>query len=288
MRLEMGWGSEHQTFKVEKNKKFTAAPGQAKLNVAFLGNPALKPEKKPGNAPKTELDYVKENLEAQKKSAAIKALEGKMKGGQKLTSDELDYLREHSPELYEKYQKIAREREAYKQELEKANSKEEVRKIHERKAQEFIAEAKAIEGSNLPKEQKTGEMEFLMMRVNAVFNEYNTFLQSDEFKKLPERAEDKKDEAEKQPEMPKEDDEEMTVSGGLGELPGEAGGDIGLPGAESGGADDPTRQLDDFFADFFGSGAGGAGSRAAGTGEAGIKPNIPAADFRGGHVDVKA
>jgi len=291
MRLEIGWGSERQTFKVEKNRKLLPAPGQVKLNVAFSGNPDLKPEKKPDNAPKTELDYIKESFEAQKKGAAIKALESKMMGGKKLTPEELEYLREHHPELYEKAVKIEREREAYRQELEKAKSKEEVRKIHERKAQEFLAEAKAIEGSNLSKEQKKGALEFLMMRMNGVFDEYNNFQQSDEFKKLPERAEEKKDEAEVLPELPKEGDKEMNVSGGPGELPGEAGGETGLPGSGDGEVGNPVLQLDDFFADFLVSGSGSAKTVDISTEKVSFSANatgFTSFSLSGGSVDVKA
>jgi hypothetical protein len=137
---------------------------------------------------------MKEQFEAQRKGAAIRALEGKLMAGKMLTADELEYLREHAPDLYEKAMKVAREREAYRKELEKARSKEEVRKIQERHVQQFVNELKTIDKSDI------GAMKFLMMRINGIMDEHNIFTQTDEYKRLPEKSDE--------PEEPKDAEED--------------------------------------------------------------------------------
>jgi len=204
MRIEMGWGNNRQVFNMDSKKKFTNIAGTKAVSAIGLNLSISGKDKAAGGAAqkndgyKSQLDSMREQFEAQRKGAAIKAIESKLMAGKTMTAEELEYLREHAPDLYEKAMKVAREREAYKKELEAARSKEEVRKIQERHVQQFANELKTIPKSDI------GAMKFLMMRMNGILDEHRIFTESDEYKRLPEKS-DEPDKSEDKDETPEED-----------------------------------------------------------------------------------
>lgn len=209
MRIEMGWGNNRQIFGVDNKRQFKHIAGVKNvagmgLNLSLPGKPKSGVEQKPDQY-KSQIDCMREQFEAQRKGAAIRALEGKLMAGKMLTADELEYLREHAPDLYEKAMKVAREREAYRKELEKARSKEEVRKIQERHVQQFVNELKAIDKSDI------GAMKFLMMRINGIMDEHNIFTQTDEYKRLPEKSDEPEEPKDAEEDTIKDDDEEPEI-----------------------------------------------------------------------------
>ena len=157
---------------IELNKKF-----QERKNNSFLVD-----DKKQEDPRITEFKRLSEE---QRRSHAISSIYGKLMSGQELSPSELEYLRKHSPDLYEKAVKIKQERAEYKRELANCRSKEDVERLRQSKLLGFASEARAISRAKIPPEEKREKLEFLTMRMNAVLNEHHKFTQSAEYQKLP-------------------------------------------------------------------------------------------------------
>jgi hypothetical protein len=138
-----------------------------------------------------QIAEIKRWSEDQRRGQKMSSIHGKMLAGGKLTKEEMEYLRENNPELYEKAVKIKREREQYKKELESCKSKEDVEKLNQQKLHNFAAEAKAIASNpNIPTDKKVELLEFLTMRKNAIMNEHAEFIKSKEYYELPDKTEE--------------------------------------------------------------------------------------------------
>jgi hypothetical protein len=130
--------------------------------------------------------FLKPNSEAAKANI-LQRITGKLKMGKRLTYDELDFLRTHAPDLYEKALKIEKEREEFRRELRKCKTKEDARKLQTVKAMQLQAEAKA-----LPKDKngvEMGDLDFISMRMAAISDEFSEFVKSKEFEELPTQKE---------------------------------------------------------------------------------------------------
>lgn len=135
------------------------------------------------------------------------AIEAKLKSGQKLSAADMEFLRKHSPELYQKAVKVTKEREEYEDRLKRCRSKDEVRELHAQKSQQLVAEAKAVSNSNLPAGEKVAQMEVIGMRVAAIQNEHIRFVSTPEYQKLPDETEDKDDKKAKEKPSTRETEE---------------------------------------------------------------------------------
>ena len=153
-------------------------------------------KQKKAEQPKTQSETMAAELkklhEDNRKAQILTTIEGKMMAGKRLSKKELDYLKEHSPELYEKAVKIAAEREAYERAIKNAKSKEEVERIRQQVMQNFVAEAKAVMASNMPKAQKLEAMKFITMRMHAVLDQHHEFMETAEYHALPETDDDER------------------------------------------------------------------------------------------------
>jgi glutathione synthase/RimK-type ligase-like ATP-grasp enzyme len=125
--------------------------------------------------------------EEQERGMRITVIESRMLSGRRLSLRELNYLKEHAPELHSKAVKIERERREYEAELKWARSKEDVARIHGRRTMMFSAEAKHVMSSNKPKSEKLESLRFIHMRVNATVNTYNGFVETRNYAKLPDK-----------------------------------------------------------------------------------------------------
>ncbi len=109
----------------------------------------------------------------------ISALDTKLRAGGELSDKELEYLKEKNPELYQKAMEIKREREAYKKELERCKTKEDVEELYARKMQSFTFEVKAIRNNpNITDSKKRELMEQMIRRVAGIMNEHVKFITS--------------------------------------------------------------------------------------------------------------
>lgn len=114
----------------------------------------------------------------------------KLMSGKKLSSKEMDYLRENDPELYKKAKAIEMEREAYERELKQCKTKEEVQKVKMAHATAALAQVKNIESNpNIPEGQKLALMMEQLAKSNALGEVERKFVQSGEYKRLPSEEE---------------------------------------------------------------------------------------------------
>lgn len=128
---------------------------------------------------------MQEEMKRQEVSNNVQSIYGKMKSGQRISGQELEYLKENSPDLYVKALKIAAEREDYQKRLKACRTKEEVERVKTTKVMSFLDESVAIGRLPIERSQKLEKMEFLGMRLMAILDEHRIFLQSKEYRKLP-------------------------------------------------------------------------------------------------------
>lgn len=145
-----------------------------------------------------QITRLKQQAADVQKSNIISNLDGKLKSGATLTDDEMEYLKQNSPDLYQKAVEVKKEREEYKRELQRCKTKEDVERLNLRKLQNFMAEAKAItSNASIPEGKKKELMDQLCRRVMGTNSEHQTFLQSDQYAKLPSEEEIEKGKAKK-------------------------------------------------------------------------------------------
>jgi len=105
-------------------------------------------------------------------SRAVEAIRTKLRAGKKLSPAELDFLREHAPELYSKAVRVAQERDTYEQSLRRSRTKEEVTVKQNRKMAQVATYIKSCD----PEEAE--------MLVNAIQDANRNYKRSDEYAKL--------------------------------------------------------------------------------------------------------
>lgn len=103
----------------------------------------------------------------------LNKITAKLKAGKRLTAQEKGFLLKHSPTLFETAKKVELQREALKNQLEHARSKEEVNEVI----------GSALSGVS----KKDPDMEYV---VAAIQDEAKTFKSSDTYKKLPATSKD--------------------------------------------------------------------------------------------------
>ena len=158
---------------------FKSATAYAKTRALQIR--AMQNINNPANFNKSSKAQNAGNIDAENKQQRIEALRNKLKSGKKLSSSEMEFLRENSPELYEKAVKIMKEREDYARRLRNCKTKENVRRLQMEKSQQLSAEAKSISS------------EELQMKISAMFDEHTSFLKKPEYYALPEYDDEEKE-----------------------------------------------------------------------------------------------
>lgn len=132
------------------------------------------------------LEILKSQAEGDEKASKIGSLDAKLKSGQALTKEELEYLKKEMPELYEEAKIVEAEREAYEQKLKNAKSKDDVEKIQQEKTIEFHSKVKnTMNNPYLTDEKKYRIMMTIQSSLSAVTDSHNKFLSSEQYSKLP-------------------------------------------------------------------------------------------------------
>ncbi len=166
---------------------------QMKFMRNKLVNNNEKRIKEPLTQEERDIQHMREQFEESKKSSIVAGIDGKMKAGKPLTPDEIAYLKEEHPELYENWKKIEQERKALEEELNNAHSKKQVEEIKDRKVSEFASEVKSIGQSSMSKGQKMEAIEQVGRKMAAILDVYNKFTETDQYKKLPKETEEEKE-----------------------------------------------------------------------------------------------
>lgn len=129
---------------------------------------------------------LQENAASVRKSNAMSSISAKMESGAELTDEELAYLRENNPQLYQEAVKIKMERQAYEKELEKCRTKEDVERVKTNKMNQMLSYAKAVSSNpNIPESAKLGELKKIMSHTMAICNEHLKFVKTPRYAKLP-------------------------------------------------------------------------------------------------------
>jgi hypothetical protein len=123
------------------------------------------------------------------KAKRLEDIKNKMKSGRRLSYNEKEFLRIHAPNLYEKAMKIEKERDEFRRALANCKTKEEVRRLQTSKFLELKIEAQAMSG-NSKDEKKQGDLEFIAMRMMAIFDEFADFVKSKEYADIPNEHEE--------------------------------------------------------------------------------------------------
>ncbi len=139
----------------------------------------------------------------------------KLNSGQKLTAEEMEYLRQTNPEKYQKIKAIEAEKENYERELKRCRTKEEVQRVRMAHTAASLGAVNEIKNNpNIPEEKKFELIMHEHHKNMALEESTKEFVESGKYAKLPTEAEKAKAEEDlkeaKDAEMGVEDPAEET------------------------------------------------------------------------------
>ena len=127
-----------------------------------------------------------ERMKQSASSVSREQIDTKLRSGKKLSAAEMEYLKEHDPQTYEKARKIQMEREAFERELKKCRTKEEVQRVKLSHAAASMAAVKEADTNpNIPKGQKLALIMQELAKNNALCDAERAFIQSGDYGRLP-------------------------------------------------------------------------------------------------------
>ncbi|NMA86624.1 MAG: hypothetical protein GX968_04785 [Tissierellia bacterium] len=119
---------------------------------------------------------VLDNVENQDiKNLRIELIKNKLKLGREISYEELEFLKEHSPEDYDKAVKVIQEREEFRREIRNYRTKEQVDRAYGFRMNGYIVAMKSAGGD---------DVEVIQMKAAAIRDEYSKFIGTDEYKEL--------------------------------------------------------------------------------------------------------
>lgn len=161
------------------------------------------------------LKQYQEDLQKMRKSNEMSSITAKMKAGEDLTPEEIEYLQKNHPDIYREYMEIKGEKEAYERQLKRCKTKEEAERLKVNKMNGILAQAKSVMNNpNIPKGAKVGIMEKLLMKTMGIEKVHRLFVESGQYAELPtdeEYAEEKRQELEEASPLEEESTEEENV-----------------------------------------------------------------------------
>lgn len=145
---------------------------------------------------KLDNDPTRRQAEEIRKSRAdgsdqlLKQIDLKLNSGQKLTAEEMDYLREHDPQTYQRVKSIEAEQKNYENELKRCKTKEEVERVKMAHTATSLSAVNSIMNNPVIPEEKKFELVMQEHRKNqALQTTTQEFVESGEYAKLPTEAE---------------------------------------------------------------------------------------------------
>ena len=119
-----------------------------------------------------------------------KQIDLKLNSGQKLTAEEMDYLRKHDPQTYQRVKSIETEQKNYENELKKCKTKEEVERVKMAHTATSLGAVNSIMNNPVIPEEKKFELVMHEHRKNQALQvTTQEFVESGEYAKLPTEAE---------------------------------------------------------------------------------------------------
>ena len=183
--------------------KLFAGTVQNMVTLANMDNKWKQKKKELGQKELAEMDPVsrqiaiyKEDLAKIQESRQKEGINNKLKAGEGLTPEEIDYLKKNDPKAYKEYQELQQEKEAYEKRLKSCKTKEDVESLKLNTMGQFMAAAKQIASNpNIPKGKKKELMERILKRVMGVQKKHVEFILSGRYHSLPTREEEEEKKA---------------------------------------------------------------------------------------------
>lgn len=113
--------------------------------------------------------------------------------GKKLTADEINYIRNHDPQLYQQVRRVELEKKQYERELKNCRTKEEVEQLRVDKANASLTRVKSV--SNNPNISDADKLAFTaqeQQRMNELNKVHMKFVKEGGLAKLPTEEEQRK------------------------------------------------------------------------------------------------
>lgn len=138
-----------------------------------------------------------ESMKPDESASIRQQISTKMMAGKRLSSAEMEYLKENDPQTYQKARTIEMEREAYERRLKQCRTKEEVQRVKFSQAASSLATVKNVESNpSIPKGQKLALIMQELHKFNAMSDTDRAYMQSKDYQSLPTEAEKRKAEEE--------------------------------------------------------------------------------------------
>lgn len=138
------------------------------------------------NPKQKEIDQMREDLAKISEGNKIGALDIKMKSGEVLTEEELEYLKAKNPELYKEALEIRKERKAYEKALKESKSKEDVERLLQEKTHQFMNQMKSIKANpNIPYGKKKELIEKIARKMQGIQTTHAKYIDTKEYQELP-------------------------------------------------------------------------------------------------------
>lgn len=145
-----------------------------------------------------QMQRFQEDLVKMRESNHLASITTKLKSGQSLSPEEIQYLQKNNPQIYREYQELQEEKKAYERELENCKTKEDAEQVRLNKMGSILAEAKSISNNpNIPKGQKKALLEKLVMKTMGIQGVHMDFVKSSRYASLPTEEEVKEEAKEK-------------------------------------------------------------------------------------------
>ena len=125
----------------------------------------------------------------EKRDSKMETISQKLMAGKKLTSEEMKYLREKHPELYEKLRGIEQEEKTYESELKRCRTKEEAQQL---RLQKIGASLSAVNQAMNDPAMANNRFEIVMterLRMQRLEKKLGEFVRSGQYRDLPNEGE---------------------------------------------------------------------------------------------------
>ena len=166
------------------------------------------------------LCQFQEDLADMREGNKTEEIASKVYSGQRLSTEELEYLQRECPELYKDYMEIRGEREGYERKLKNCKTKEEVDRLKTNQMSQYAATAKkTFNNPNIPLGEKYRIARKLLAKITGVIEVEAEFKASKQYKDLESEHEIRRRE-----QAQAEKGEEITKELGDSEVPEEMQG----------------------------------------------------------------
>lgn len=146
------------------------------------------------------VNWFQEDMQRMREGNELASISYKLKSGDSLTPEEVEYLQKNAPELYREYMEIRAEKEAYERQLKNCKTKEEVDRLKINKMNGILSQAKSVlNNPSIPKGKKLEMAEKFLMKVMGIQDVHMKFVEDGHYATLPteeEAAEEQKAKAE--------------------------------------------------------------------------------------------